>query len=109
MDDTERILSTYFARHGVKFNDEHSMPAWLRRQLLMGYKVELEHGTALDARLDVSHNSVEVTVKIALAHLREAPDYYDRLKVLEEAADEYWKANKAEHERKNRDISMVLS
>lgn len=108
MDDSARILSAYFATRGIVFNDDHSMPEWLRRQLLMGYKVELEHGTMLDKRLDVSHNNTDTTVKIALAHLREAPDYYDRLKVLEEAADEHWKEHKEEHKRKNDDISRVL-
>jgi hypothetical protein len=31
-----------------------------------------------------------LTAKIALAHLREFPDYYTRLKRLEDEAEAYW-------------------
>ena len=32
-----------------------------------------------------------VTAKIALAHLKEYPDYYTRLEHLEEEAEAFWK------------------
>jgi len=32
-----------------------------------------------------------MTGKIALAHLNEFSDYYDRLEKLEEAAEKFWK------------------
>jgi hypothetical protein len=47
-----------------------------------GMNVELEHGTRFP-ELDVSGDDPVITVKIALAHLREFPDYYERLAVME--------------------------
>lgn len=40
--------------------------------------VELEHGK-IDPRTDVTHDDAIMTGKIALAHLYERPDYYQRL------------------------------
>lgn len=45
--------------------------------------VELEHK-------DVTHGDLDATARIVLAHLREAPDYYERLAPMEKAAEEYW-------------------
>ena len=45
-------------------------------QLLKGLTVELEH-------IDVTNGDLLLTAKIALAHLRELPDYYDRLEKME--------------------------
>jgi hypothetical protein len=47
-----------------------------------GMNVELEHGTRFPD-LDVSGDDPVMTLKIALAHLREFPDYYERLEVME--------------------------
>lgn len=47
-----------------------------------GMNVELEHGTRFPD-LDVTGNDPVVTVKVALAHLREFADYYERLEVME--------------------------
>ena len=58
-----------------------------------GLGVELEHG-ARDLQTNVTNNDEALTGKIALAHLKEFPDYYTRLEQLEKDADEYW-ANKA--------------
>jgi len=55
----------------------------------MGLAVELEHGSR-DPETDVTHNDDILTGKIALAHLREFPDYYTRLEKLEAEADRYW-------------------
>ncbi len=54
-----------------------------------GMNVELEHGTRFPD-LDVTGNDPVVTVKIALAHLREFPDYYDRLDIMEREAEAAW-------------------
>lgn len=51
-----------------------------------GMNVELEHGTRFPD-LDVSGNDPVVTAKIALAHLRELPDYYRRLAAMESDAE----------------------
>jgi len=51
-------------------------------QFRMGLDVELEHG-ARDPETNVTGDDPILTGKIALAHLREFPDYYTRLAVME--------------------------
>ncbi|HEY5562985.1 MAG TPA: DUF5661 family protein [Clostridiaceae bacterium] len=63
-----------------KFNTE---------QFRMGLDVELEHGT-IDPHTNVSNNDSLITGKIALAHLIEFPDYYNRLEKMETEAKKYW-------------------
>ncbi|MGL5616780.1 MAG: DUF5661 family protein [Sarcina sp.] len=55
-----------------------------------GMNVELEHGTK-SKETNITNDDPILTGKIALAHLREFPDYYVRLNNLEKAADSYWK------------------
>ena len=57
--------------------------------VLVGMNVELEHGKRYPD-LDVTGDDPVVTLKIALAHLREFPDYYDRLAVMEREGEETW-------------------
>jgi hypothetical protein len=58
-------------------------------QFRRGMDVELEHGTR-DPGTNVTNNDPIMTGKIALAHLNEFSDYYDRLEEMEEKADEFW-------------------
>jgi len=58
-------------------------------QFRYGMDVELEHGT-VDPNTNVTDDDPLTTGKIALAHLNEFPDYYTRLKKMEEEAEEYW-------------------
>jgi DNA-directed RNA polymerase alpha subunit len=58
-------------------------------QFRMGLDVELEHGT-VDPQTNVTNNDPSTTAKIALAHLKEFPDYYTRLKAMEVEAERYW-------------------
>jgi len=58
-------------------------------QFRMGMDVELEHGTR-DSHTNVTNDDPFVTGKVALAHLNEFPDYYDRLEKMEKEADEFW-------------------
>ena len=62
-------------------------------QLRRGMDVELEHGLC-DNSTNVSNDDALTTGKIALAHLNEFPDYYDRLEKMEEEAEKYWGDNK---------------
>lgn len=55
-------------------------------QFRMGLEVELEHGLA-DPVTNVTNNDLIMTAKIALAHLKEIPDYYTRLKKMETEAE----------------------
>lgn len=50
-----------------------------------GMEVELEHGSR-DPRTNVTDDDPILTGKIALAHLLEMPDYYDRLEEMEHQA-----------------------
>ena len=54
-----------------------------------GMDVEYEHG-GHDPQTDVTGDDPIVTGKIALAHLKEFPDYYTRLDRLESEAKAYW-------------------
>ncbi|MGV8906911.1 MAG: DUF5661 family protein [Acetobacterium sp.] len=58
-------------------------------QFRMGMNVELEHGT-IDSHTNVTGNDLLVTGKITLAHLNEFPDYYTRLRKMEDDAEKYW-------------------
>ena len=58
-------------------------------QFRQGLNVELEHGK-IHIDTNVSNDAPLVTGKIALAHLNEFPDYYDRLEKLEKEADKFW-------------------
>jgi hypothetical protein len=55
-------------------------------QLRAGMDVELEHGSH-DPQTDVTHDDPILTGKIALAHLKEFPDYYERLEQMEREAE----------------------
>ena len=55
-------------------------------QFRRGLEVELEHG-ARDPETNVTHDDPMLTGKIAWAHLKELPDYYTRLAVMEAAAE----------------------
>lgn len=54
-----------------------------------GLAVELEHGTH-DPQTDVTSDDPILTGKIALAHLKEFPDYYSRLAEMEREAEAFW-------------------
>jgi len=64
-------------------------------RLLVGMKVELEHGKSGDG-LNVTQDDLIKTAKIALAHFAENPgskdfgDYYDYLEQMEKLSDQYW-------------------
>jgi hypothetical protein len=55
-------------------------------QFRLGMEVELEHGRR-DPETNVTNDDPIVTGKIALAHLREMPDYYTRLAAMEAEAE----------------------
>lgn len=58
-------------------------------QFQIGLEVELEHG-ASDTQTNATGDDALNTGKIALAHLKEFPDYYTHLSAMEKEADEYW-------------------
>lgn len=54
-------------------------------QFRIGLAIELEHGRR-DPATNVTDDDPTMTGKIALAHLRELPDYYTRLAKMEAEA-----------------------
>jgi hypothetical protein len=46
---------------------------------------------------NVTDDDLLMTAKIALAHLNEFPDYYERLEEMEEEAKAYWAERGAKH------------
>jgi hypothetical protein len=58
-------------------------------QFRAGMDVEYEHG-AHDAQTDVTGDDPIITGKIALAHMKEFPDYYERLERMEREAEREW-------------------
>jgi hypothetical protein len=83
------------ARKGFSADEAHGIGEqigvdWLTapfdiEQFRRGMDVELEHGLH-DPLTNVTDDDPIVTGKIALAHLREFPDYYTRLERMEELA-----------------------
>ena len=57
-----------------------------------GMEVEYEHGMR-DPETNVTNDDPVTTGKIAWAHLKEYPDYYKRLRVMEAEAEAYWTKN----------------
>jgi hypothetical protein len=58
-------------------------------QFRAGMDVEFEHGSH-DPQTDVTGDDPIVTGKIALAHMKEFPDYYERLERMEQEAEREW-------------------
>lgn len=62
-------------------------------QFRRGMDIETEHGSHNPAT-NVTNDDPLTVGKIALAHLNEFPDYYDRLEKLEKEADNFWAKEK---------------
>ena len=65
---------------GITFN------SYTIEEFLDGLNIELEHGT-INSKTNVTNDNLITTAKIALAHLNELPNYYNKeygLKKFEE-------------------------
>jgi hypothetical protein len=70
--------------------------SWKRvdlEQFRRGLAIEMEHGRG--RRTNVTHGDVLLTGRIALAHLLEIPDYYDRLERMEREAKREMRLSRA--------------
>ena len=76
--DAERIGALV----GIDWNSVPFTPDQYR----MGLEVELEHGSH-DPETNVTDDDEVLTGKIAWAHLKELPDYYTRLAIMEGEAE----------------------
>ena len=87
MTETRRTTSEEAKRVGDKIGVD-----WSRfdlEQFRLGMDVEYEHGSH-DPQTDVTGDDLILTGKIALAHMKEFPDYYARLERMEEEAVKDW-------------------
>ena len=81
-----------FSYEDAKFIGEKLGIKWNKfdvEQFKIGMDIELEHGK-VNELTNVTNNDPLLTGKIALAHLNEIPDYYDRLEKMEKDAEKYW-------------------
>jgi len=62
-------------------------------QFRAGMDVEFEHGSH-DSQTDVTGDDPILTGKIALAHMKEFPDYYERLERMENEAERDWEGGR---------------
>lgn len=62
-------------------------------QFRAGLEAEFEHGSH-DPQTDVTRDDPILTGKIALAHMKEFPDYYERLERMEQQAKRDWAAKR---------------
>jgi len=79
---TKRIFSEEETQHiakelGIDFSQ------FTKEEFHTGMNVEAEHGRN-DPQTNVTNDDPIITGKIAWAHLKELPDYYTRLKEIEE-------------------------
>jgi Protein of unknown function (DUF5661) len=91
MTETRRTTSDEAKRVGDEIGVD-----WSRfelEQFRSGMDVEYEHGSH-DAQTDVTHDDPILTGKIALAHMKEFPDYYERLERMESEAEREWAAKR---------------
>ena len=86
-----RFSSAEARRIGEQLGIDWSSADWDVEQFRTGMDVELEHGLR-DPATNVTGDDPVTTGKIALAHLKEFPDYYTRLEDMEEEAGRHWGA-----------------
>jgi uncharacterized protein DUF5661 len=87
MNETKRTTSEEARRVGDSIGVD-----WGRfdlEQFRAGMDVEREHGSH-DPQTDVTGDDLILTGKIALAHMKEFPDYYERLERMEREAERDW-------------------
>lgn len=84
--ETARFTTAEAERIGAGIGIDWKTAPFDVEQFRLGLEVELEHG-AHDAETDVTGDDPILTGKIAWAHLKELPDYYTRLAVMEEEAE----------------------
>jgi hypothetical protein len=74
-------------QYGEEIGVDWSSAPFDVEQFRAGMNVELEHGR-VDPRTDITHDDPVMTARIALAHLNEFPDYYTRLRRMEQEAEQ---------------------
>lgn len=83
---TAQVTESLAREIGTKIGIDWTSALFDAEQFQLGLVVELEHG-AHDPETDVTHDDPLLTGKIAWAHLKELPDYYTRLAIMEREAE----------------------
>lgn len=87
MDDPRTRFSIEHAKAvAAELGIDFSTVAFDLDQFRRGMDIELEHGRR-DPETNVTNDDPVATGRIALAHLREIADYYDRLDAMEREAE----------------------
>jgi hypothetical protein len=81
----ETVSAEEARRFGSEIGIDWAAAPFDVEQFRMGMEVEFEHGSH-DPQTNVTNDDPVLTAKIALAHLKELPDYYTRLKRMEAEA-----------------------
>ena len=90
MSDTRQFTAEQARAAGARIGIDWSTSPFDVEQFRMGMDVELEHGSR-DPDTNVTDDDLEVTAKIARAHLNEFPDYYTRLAAMEAEAERHFR------------------
>ncbi len=88
---TMKITKAQAERIGKKLNV--NFDAVSIETLQAGMNIELEHGKVCSLT-NITNNNLELTAKVALAHLHEYPNYYTELEKMEEKLKKYWKGKR---------------
>jgi hypothetical protein len=86
MSERERFTAEQARRAGEQIGIDWGSAPFDVEELRSGMDVELEHGLH-DLATNVTDDDPIFTAKIALAHLNEFPDYYVRLRRMEDEAE----------------------
>jgi hypothetical protein len=73
-------------RYGQEIGIDWATAPFDIEQFRSGMTIELEHGR-VNPHTDVTHDDPLMTARIAWAHLNEFPDYYTRLRRMEQEAE----------------------
>jgi hypothetical protein len=71
--------------------EKYSLDLWK-----VALEIELEHGLH-NKKTNITDNDYIKTGKIALAHILEYPNYYEKLISMEEKLKKYWEGKKKPH------------
>jgi hypothetical protein len=85
-------LKKIFTLEEAKWSGNQIGVNWVKyspEEFRKGLEVELEHGK-INPATNVTNDDLITTGKIAMAHLNEFPDYYDRLEKMEKEAEVFW-------------------
>lgn len=83
---TEKDIKLFLKKTKIDISKEK----FTVNDLVKGANVELEHGK-VNARTNVTNDDLVMTCKIALAHLYEMHDYYEKLEKIEKMKGGYVK------------------